>query len=57
MSGGYGPIASTVRKEIEAAILARLEEKSAHNYHWPRWPAAEEASYAVMEWLEGEGLL
>jgi len=52
----YGPIHSTVRKEIEAAILARLEAKSDHMYQWPRWAAAEEASYAVMEWLEGEGL-
>lgn len=57
MSGGYGPIASTVRKEIEAAVLARLEDKSDHTYQWPRWAAAEEASYAVMEWLEREGLL
>lgn len=57
MSGGYGPISSTVRKEIEAAILARLESKSEHHYQWPRWAAAEEASYAVMDWLDGEGLL
>lgn len=57
MTHGYGPIYSTVRKEIEAAILARLEDRSDHNYQWPRWPAAEEASYAVMEWLDGEGLL
>jgi len=36
--------------------LDRLESKSQHSYQWPRWAAAEEASYAVMEWLEGEGL-
>lgn len=52
----YRPIHSTVRKEIEAAILARLESKAEHSYQWSRWTAAEEASYAVMEWLEGEGL-
>lgn len=52
----YGPIRSTVRKEIEALILARLEAKSDHHYQWPRWAAADEASCAVMEWLETEGL-
>jgi hypothetical protein len=56
VSHGYGAIYSTVRKEIQAAILARLEDKSDHNYQWPRWAAADEASYAVMEWLEAEGL-
>ena len=56
MTGGYAAIYSTVRKEIEAAILARLESKSSHDYQWSRWAAADEASYAVMEWLEGEGL-
>lgn len=56
MSGRYEHISSTVRKEIEALILARLEDKSEHRYQWPRWAAAEEASYAVMEWLTDEGL-
>lgn len=56
MTHNYKRIHATVRKEIEAAILARLEAKSDHMYQWPRWAAAEEASYAVMEWLEGEGL-
>ena len=56
MSRDYAPIHSTVRKEIEKAILDRLESKSDHHYQWPRWAAAEEASYAVMEWLQGEGL-
>lgn len=57
VSGRYAAVTSTVRKEIEEAIVARLESKSDHMYQWSRWAAAHEASYAVMEWLEGEGLL
>jgi len=35
------------RERIEAAILARLTEKSSHDYQWPRWAAAYEASEAI----------
>jgi len=34
---------------LEKAILDRLTAKSEHEYMWPRWPAAEEASIAAME--------
>lgn len=47
-------MSESARKEIEAAILTRLEAKSQHEYQWPRWAAAEEASRAVMEYLDGE---
>jgi hypothetical protein len=30
-------------KILENLILARLEEKSSHDYQWPRWSAAYEA--------------
>lgn len=51
MTGNYSTHADPHRRQIEAAILKRLEEKSAHEYQWPRWAAAEEASHAVMEIL------
>jgi len=37
---------------LEAAILKRLESKSSHEYMWPRWPAADEASVAALEFFE-----
>lgn len=37
---------------LEAAILKRLEEKSDHDYRWPRWAAAYEASEAAMEFFQ-----
>lgn len=51
----YEHYASPTRKRIEQAILDRLERKATHDYQWPRWAAAEEASHAVMEVLTGEG--
>lgn len=47
----YGHLNDPLRKAIEQAIVARLESKSEHNYQWPRWAAADEASHAVMELL------
>ena len=49
----YDHLADPRRKEIERAILARLEAKSDHDYQWPRWAAADEASHAVMALLFG----
>lgn len=38
---------------LRAVILARLEDKSDHEYRWPRWAASEEAAAAVFAsgWL------
>jgi hypothetical protein len=44
-----GPYPS--KKDIEAAILARLTDKPEHTYQWPRWAAADEAAQAVVELL------
>ena len=41
------------KKNLYDAILARLEEKSDHEYMWPRWAAADEAAGAVLPILEG----